>query len=256
VAVTVPLALLALWELCSRLAILSPRYFPPPTLVGWVLVDRFAAGDLGAETLITVTRLALAFAIAAVPGVPLGLLMGMARPVRDAVEPYIAFLFPVPKIALLPFLLILLGVGEPAFVLTGAISAFFQIVISTLVGVQNEAAKYWGVGLIRRIVRDEQQQRHVGIQLLTTTAIPVKISLSQTLSFTDADREMERAILLSTGPDSQGEMGVVMRGGLFNGRDSLHMTVRDKSFLLMPVSLVERGDDFDWAKFKIKQRAG
>jgi sulfonate transport system permease protein len=42
----------------------------------------------------------------------------------------------VPKITLLPFLLIILGVGEPAFVLTGATSAFFQIVISTLGGVQ------------------------------------------------------------------------------------------------------------------------
>jgi hypothetical protein len=64
-----------------------------------------------------------------VPGVVVGLLMGMIRPVREAVEPYVAFLFPVPKIALLPFLLILLGVGEPAFVLTGALSAFFQITI-------------------------------------------------------------------------------------------------------------------------------
>jgi hypothetical protein len=128
--------------------------------------------------------------------------------------------------------------------------------VGTMVGVQSEASKYWGLGLIRRIVRDEKEQRHVGIQVLTTTAIPVKISLSQTLSFTDADRDTERAILLSTGPDSRGEIGVVMRGGLFNGRDSLNMTVRDQSFLLMPVSLVEGGDDFDWAKFKIKQRAG
>ena len=128
--------------------------------------------------------------------------------------------------------------------------------VGTLVGVQSEASKYWGIGLIRRIVRDEKEQRHVGIQLLTTTAIPVKISLSQTLSFTDADRETERAILLSTGPDSRGEIGVVMRGGLFNGRDSLNMTVSDKSFLLMPVGLVEGGEDFDWAKFKIRERAG
>ena len=128
--------------------------------------------------------------------------------------------------------------------------------VGTLVGLQSEASKYWGVGLIRRIVRDEQQQRHVGIQALTTTAIPVKLSMSQTLSFTHADRESERAILLSTGPDARGEIGVVMRGGLFNSRDSLDMTVRDKSFLLMPVSLVEGGEDFDWAKFKIRERAG
>jgi NitT/TauT family transport system permease protein len=146
VALGVPLALLALWELSARLAVVSPRYFPPPTRVGGVLLQQLAAGDLGAESLVTLTRLALAFALAAVPAVPLGLLMGLLRPVRVAVEPYVAFLFPVPKIALLPFLLILLGVGEPAFVLTGAISAFFQIVISTLAGVQTMDPRLLDVG--------------------------------------------------------------------------------------------------------------
>jgi NitT/TauT family transport system permease protein len=142
----VPLTLLSLWEVAARLAIVSPRYFPPPTAIGSTLAAGVVAGDLGAEMLVTVTRLALAFAIAAVPAVPLGLLMGMVRPIRHAVDPYIAFLFPVPKIALLPFLLILLGVGEAAFVLTGALSAFFQIVISTLAGVQTMDPRLLDVG--------------------------------------------------------------------------------------------------------------
>ena len=145
-AVAVPLALLGLWELCARLAILSPRYFPPPTVVAAVLVERLATGDLASELLVTLARMVAAFALAAALGVPLGLVMGMVRPVRDAVEPYIAFIFPVPKIALLPFLLILLGVGEPAFVLTGASSAFFQIVISTLAGVQTMDPRLLEVG--------------------------------------------------------------------------------------------------------------
>ena len=99
--------------------------------MGSFLVHHFAGEDLGAETLTTVMRLAAAFAIAAIPGrARWDSLMGMP-PVREAIDPYIAFLYPVPKIALLPFLLILLGVGEPAFVLTGALSAFFQIAIST-----------------------------------------------------------------------------------------------------------------------------
>src|SRR5215472_7198660 len=134
--VAVPAAALALWEVFSRLGVISPRYFPAPTTVAWALVDRLYAGDLAGDLLVTLTRLAFAFTLAAVPAVPLGLLMGMARPVRNLVEPYLAFIFPVPKITLLPFLLIILGVGEPAFVLTGASSAFFQIVISTLGGVQ------------------------------------------------------------------------------------------------------------------------
>jgi NitT/TauT family transport system permease protein len=160
-ALALPLALLVLWEAAARLALISPRYFPPPTVIGWGLIDRFVEGELGGETLVTLTRLALAFALAAVPAVPLGLLMGMLRPVRDAVDPYIAFIFPVPKIALLPFLLIILGVGEPAFVLTGAISAFFQIVISTTAGVQTmdprllEAGRNYGAHgarLFRKVI--------------------------------------------------------------------------------------------------------
>jgi NitT/TauT family transport system permease protein len=142
----VPLALLALWEAGARLAIISSRYFPPPTKIGAGLVTHFAEGDLGTETLTTLTRLAVAFALAAVAGMPLGLAMGRIRAVREAIDPYITFLFPVPKIAMLPFMLILLGVGEPAFVLTGAISAFFQITISTLAGVQTMDPRLIDVG--------------------------------------------------------------------------------------------------------------
>lgn len=144
--IAVPLLVLAGWEVASRLAIISPRYFPPPTAVGAFLIRHFAGEDLGAETLTTVLRLAAAFAIAAIPGVAVGLSMGMLRPVREVIDPYIALLYPVPKIALLPFLLILLGVGEPAFVLTGALSAFFQIAISTQAGVQTMDPRLVDVG--------------------------------------------------------------------------------------------------------------
>jgi NitT/TauT family transport system permease protein len=145
-AVAVPLGLLALWETLVRLGVVSVRYFPPPSRIGVVLVESFAEGDLTGETLVTLGRVGLAFALAAGPAVPLGLLMGMFKPVRAAIDPYVAVLFPVPKIALLPFLMILLGVGEPAFVLTGTISAFFQITISTLAGVQTLDPRLLEVG--------------------------------------------------------------------------------------------------------------
>ena len=123
------------------------------------------------------------------------------------------------------------------------------IKVGTLVGVQNEVTNtHWGVGLIRRITRDEHQQRQVGIQLLTRTAIPIKVAKS------GAGRERQAAILLSTSPDKQGEIGVVMRDGIFNASDSLDMMVKDKAYLLMPTGMVEDGEDFDWAKFKVMQR--
>jgi hypothetical protein len=130
------------------------------------------------------------------------------------------------------------------------------IKVGTLVGVQNEASQHWGIGLIRRIVRDAQQQRHVGIQLLATNAIPARISMSQTLTFTGADSDAQRAILLSAVPDGSGEVAVVMRSSLFSGRENLEMTVRDKSFQLTPVGLVESSEDFAWVKFKAREQRG
>ncbi|MBI4591642.1 MAG: ABC transporter permease [Candidatus Rokubacteria bacterium] len=145
-ALSIPLSLLVLWEVFSQTSILSPRYFPPPTLVAATLTRLLAGGDLWGETLVTLNRLAIAFVLAAAPGVPAGLAMGLFRPVRYAIEPYLALLYPLPKIALLPLLLIVLGVGEKAFILTGAISAFFQIVISTLGGVQTMDPRLLEVG--------------------------------------------------------------------------------------------------------------
>jgi len=129
------------------------------------------------------------------------------------------------------------------------------IKVGTLVGLQSEVSKHWGLGLIRRISRDEHQQRQVGIQVLTRTAIPIKVAKSASISSFNANREPQGAILLSTAPDKQGEVGVVLREGLYNGRDSLDMTVKDKGYLLMPSSMVEDGEDFDWAKFKVMQRS-
>ena len=124
--------------------------------------------------------------------------------------------------------------------------------VGTLVGLQSETSKHWGVGLVRRISSDEHQQRRVGVQLITKAALPIKVGKSAS----SAPGDVQSAILLSTSPDAKGEVGVILRDGIFNGRDSLNMMVKDKSYLLMPSSMVEDGEDFDWAKFKVMQRAG
>ena len=124
--------------------------------------------------------------------------------------------------------------------------------VGTLVGLQSETSKHWGVGLVRRISSDEHQQRRVGIQLVSKAALPIKVGKPAS---NGTPGDTQPAILLSTAPDAKGEVGVILREGIFNGRDSLNMTVKDKSYLLMPSSMVEDGDDFDWAKFKIMQRS-
>ena len=103
-------------------------------------------------------------------------------------------------------------------------------------------------------VRDEFQQRRVGIQMLSKSVIPVSLAPAGNVSSFSAARGAEAGILLSTSPDKNGEVAVLMRDGSFSQRQALDMTVRGKTYYLMPSKMVEGGDDYDHARFKIMKR--
>ena len=156
----VPVVVLTAWEVAVWLGLMSGRYFPPPSAIAATFVRLIAAGVLWKEALVTLARLAAAFLLAAGPAVALGLAMGLWRPVRNALEPYVAAL-PLAQGRAPSALLILLGVGEAAFVVTGAITAFFQIALSTAGGVQSldprliEVGRNYGargLGLFRKVI--------------------------------------------------------------------------------------------------------
>jgi len=127
--------------------------------------------------------------------------------------------------------------------------------VGALIGMKNEISEYLGIGLIRRITRDAHQQRRVGIQVLTKTAIPVTISKASTMSSLNFDLREEVAILLNVKPDERGEVGLLLREGLFNGRDILEMTLQRRNYRLEPTRIVESGDDFYWARFKVTEQS-
>ena len=127
--------------------------------------------------------------------------------------------------------------------------------VGALIGMKGEITNYLGIGLIRRITRDAHQQRRVGIQVLTKTAIPVTISKANTMSSLNFDLREETAILLSLKPDARGEVDMLLREGIFTGRDSLEMTLQDRNYQLVPLRVVEAGEDFCWARFKVKKQS-
>jgi len=128
------------------------------------------------------------------------------------------------------------------------------IKVGSLLGVQTEMARFWGTGVVRRISRDEFQQRRVGIQLLSKSVIPVRLAPAGALSSFNAKREGDGAVLLSTAPDKNGEIDLLLRAGSFTMRQELDMVVRGKQYYLTPSGLVEGGEDFDWTKFRVLPR--
>ncbi|MGH8620510.1 MAG: hypothetical protein ACREUB_02690 [Burkholderiales bacterium] len=126
--------------------------------------------------------------------------------------------------------------------------------VGALIGMKSETSEHLGIGVIRRITRDAHEQRRVGIQVLTRTAIPVTIAKASTMTALNFDLREETAILLTVKPDERGEIEMLLREGIFNGRDVLEMTVQRRSYRLVPLRVLETGEDFHWARFKVTKR--
>ncbi len=161
-----PIAFLVIWELLVSLGALDHRFFPAPSETLARLLELLQNGELTTATVITLRRMAVGFLLAAVPAVAIGLLMGANRMARIILGPLITALYPVPKIALVPMVVILLGIGETSKVAIVAISVFFLVVIHTMAGVLNVEQRYFDIA------------RNNGARpwdLLTTVAIPASL---------------------------------------------------------------------------------
>ena len=126
--------------------------------------------------------------------------------------------------------------------------------VGALIGMKTEISEHMGIGLIRRISRDVHEQRRVGIQVLTKTAVPVTIARANTMSTLNFDLREEAAILLNVKPDARGEVDLLLREGIFDGRDGLDMTLQRRSYRLVPSRIIEAGEDFRWVRFKVTRQ--
>ena len=131
-----PVVVLGLWELLSRTNVIDQRFWPPPSSLLDTLWDQIRSGDLFTNVRISLVRILLGFLIAAVPGVILGLAMGLYWPLRVFLMPVATALYAVPKLAVLPLILIIFQTDESAKLAIIVVSIFFLIVLNTMSGVE------------------------------------------------------------------------------------------------------------------------
>lgn len=140
-----PIVLLGIWELAARTGAINVAFFPAPSTIVLTAVEQAQTAQFWTDLAISLQRIAVGIVMGAVPGVVVGLAMGLFRPVRDALNPLIAALFPIPKIALLPLLLLIFGIGETSKYVTIAINVFFLMTINTFAGVVGTPRIYFEV---------------------------------------------------------------------------------------------------------------
>jgi ABC-type nitrate/sulfonate/bicarbonate transport system permease component len=161
VPIVVAAGLLLVWEVLARSGVLKPVLFSSPMVIGRTLVASFASGEMTIHVIATLTRTLAGLALGAIPGLLLGLAMGWSGGLRRALDPIFAALHPIPKIAILPLLMIFLGIGEASRIAVAAVAAFFPMLINTMAGVRAinpiyfEVAQNYGASkyhLFRRVV--------------------------------------------------------------------------------------------------------
>jgi ABC-type nitrate/sulfonate/bicarbonate transport system permease component len=136
-AVLSPLLLLVIWEAASRLGWLDSRFFPPPSSIVTELFALIGSGELMVDLGWTLQRVVIGFCLGAIPAIALGLVMGLSPTLSAILRPIIAVIYPIPKIALFPLIMLMFGLGETSKWVIVAIAVFFQVFFSTFAGVAN-----------------------------------------------------------------------------------------------------------------------
>src|SRR5262245_32498579 len=140
-----PIALLAIWQVLLMLGFGDRRFIPAPTDIAERFWHLAANGELWVHTGVTLYRVFAGFVIGAVPAIAIGLVMAMFKPVRIFFDPLIAALFPIPKVALMPLLLLAFGFGDASKIALVATAVFFPVVVNTYAGAANIDKIYWDV---------------------------------------------------------------------------------------------------------------
>ncbi|HKW77695.1 MAG TPA: ABC transporter permease [Candidatus Limnocylindria bacterium] len=168
VSIVSPILLLAVWELAGRLGALDTRFFPAPSAIAGAFPKLLESGALLDHTVTSLGRVAIGFLIGAVPALVLGIVMGLSRLVRAALNPMVGALYPIPKTAILPLLLLIFGTGEGSKYATVAVGVFFLVLLNTVAGVLSIEPVYLDVG------RNFGASR---VQVFRTIAIPGALPL-------------------------------------------------------------------------------
>jgi len=141
-----PVLLLIIWEFAARAGWVDTRFFPPPSQVAETFASMIRSGEWFHHVGLTLWRVLSGFLAGSILGVFVGLAMGLNTLVRMLVYPLIGAIFPIPKIAIFPLVLIVFGLGERSIFVTVSLSCFFFLAVNSMVGVLNMPRVFVDVG--------------------------------------------------------------------------------------------------------------
>jgi ABC-type nitrate/sulfonate/bicarbonate transport system permease component len=136
------LTFLLAWELVSRWGPVDKVLFPAPSQVVRALVEMAKSGDLWRDLEASFGRLIAGLALGVAAGLSVGLITGRINVVADLVSPVITMFRPLPPVAIIPLVIVWLGIGELAKIFSIGFAVFFPVWLNTHAGARQVPQKY------------------------------------------------------------------------------------------------------------------
>lgn len=129
-------AILLAFELAVRSGARTGLFLPAPSTVAVSLGEMLVNGSLGGHITATMSRILIGLFGGVSIGVTLGLAMGASQRLRRIVDPVVAALHPIPRLAFFPLLIVVFGIGESSKLAAVSLGAFFPMLLNTVAGVR------------------------------------------------------------------------------------------------------------------------
>ena len=128
---------IGLWQLAGSAGWINPLFLPAPSAIARAIYQLARSGALWQHLSYSIMRIGTGWILGTISGVIVGFAIGLSSLARGVGITFISALFPIPKIALLPLLILWLGIGEEPKIATIALGVFFSTAISVYSGVDN-----------------------------------------------------------------------------------------------------------------------
>ncbi|WP_110498123.1 ABC transporter permease [Bacillus sp. 196mf] len=161
------ISILLIWEFCAQLALISPLFLPAPSSIIQAAMYMLIDGELQKYLLASLSRIGTGYIIGSLLGIIFGLFLGFSKLLNAIFAPLIYFIYPIPKIALLPLIILWLGIGELPKISIISLGVFFPVFINTYSGVKNISSTLMNVASIFKTKR-----RRILFEILLPGSLP------------------------------------------------------------------------------------
>lgn len=135
--VILAIALLSLWEILVRYGIFDEFWVSRPSAIGATLWIFFSTGYVYPHLYATMQEAVVGLVVGSIGGILLGFLLAQSEYITRVTQPFIFFLYSIPRIALAPLFVLWFGVGLTSKVITIFVIVFFLLLVNTMTGIRN-----------------------------------------------------------------------------------------------------------------------